>query len=109
MADGTEAPVHVFPVRVYYEDTDAGGVVYHANYLRFAERGRTCDAEFEFVAIDEARATAVGAIFLRAHHDLHVKPAGIRMLIGRRGIGLDVFRRENGLADRNAPEVRFGV
>jgi len=31
----------VFPVRVYYEDTDAGGVVYHANYLRFAERART--------------------------------------------------------------------
>ena len=32
---------HVFPVRVYYEDTDAGGLVYHANYLRFAERART--------------------------------------------------------------------
>lgn len=32
---------HVMPVRVYYEDTDAGGIVYHANYLRFAERGRT--------------------------------------------------------------------
>lgn len=32
---------HSFPVRVYYEDTDAGGVVYHASYLRFAERGRT--------------------------------------------------------------------
>ena len=30
-----------FPVRVYYEDTDAGGVVYHANYLRFMERART--------------------------------------------------------------------
>ena len=30
-----------FPVRVYYEDTDAGGVVYHANYLRFFERART--------------------------------------------------------------------
>ncbi len=29
------------PVRVYYEDTDAGGVVYYANYLRYAERGRT--------------------------------------------------------------------
>lgn len=28
-------------VRVYYEDTDAGGIVYHATYLRFAERGRT--------------------------------------------------------------------
>jgi acyl-CoA thioester hydrolase len=32
---------HRFGVRVYYEDTDAGGVVYHANYLRFAERART--------------------------------------------------------------------
>ena len=32
---------HVYPVRVYYEDTDAGGVVYHASYLRFAERART--------------------------------------------------------------------
>ncbi|MGY6215555.1 tol-pal system-associated acyl-CoA thioesterase [Methylolobus aquaticus] len=30
-----------WPVRVYYEDTDAGGVVYHANYLRFMERART--------------------------------------------------------------------
>src|ERR1700745_1360179 len=32
---------HRYSVRVYYEDTDAGGVVYHANYLRFAERART--------------------------------------------------------------------
>ena len=31
----------VMPVRVYYEDTDAGGVVYHANYLNFFERART--------------------------------------------------------------------
>jgi acyl-CoA thioester hydrolase len=30
-----------FPVRVYYEDTDAAGVVYYANYLRFMERART--------------------------------------------------------------------
>lgn len=29
------------PLRVYYEDTDAGGIVYHANYLKFAERART--------------------------------------------------------------------
>jgi acyl-CoA thioester hydrolase len=33
--------VHVMPVRVYYEDTDFSGVVYHASYLRFMERGRT--------------------------------------------------------------------
>lgn len=32
---------HVYPVRVYFEDTDAAGVVYYANYLRFAERART--------------------------------------------------------------------
>ncbi len=32
---------HRHPVRIYFEDTDAGGVVYYANYLRFAERART--------------------------------------------------------------------
>lgn len=32
---------HLLPVRVYYEDTDFSGVVYHASYLRFMERGRT--------------------------------------------------------------------
>ena len=37
----TNAQKHVFPLRVYYEDTDAGGIVYYANYLRFAERART--------------------------------------------------------------------
>ncbi len=31
----------MLPLRVYYEDTDAGGVVYHANYLKYCERGRT--------------------------------------------------------------------
>ena len=37
IADG----VHVLPLRVYYEDTDAAGIVYYANWLRFLERGRT--------------------------------------------------------------------
>lgn len=32
---------HVLPVRVYFEDTDAGGIIYHASYVRFCERGRT--------------------------------------------------------------------
>src|ERR1700679_1457821 len=36
-----EGAEHVLPVRVYYEDTDFTGVVYHASYLRFLERGRT--------------------------------------------------------------------
>src|SRR5882724_6057094 len=44
-----EGKTHVFPVRVYYEDTDFSGVVYHANYLRFMERGRS-----EFLRISGA-------------------------------------------------------
>lgn len=48
-ATGTDQPVegrfdgreHRFPVRVYFEDTDLSGVVYHANYLRFMERARS--------------------------------------------------------------------
>ncbi|HUG60911.1 MAG TPA: tol-pal system-associated acyl-CoA thioesterase [Methylomirabilota bacterium] len=35
------ARAHRFPVRVYWEDTDAGGIVYHAGHVRFFERGRT--------------------------------------------------------------------
>lgn len=34
-------PPHRYALRVYYEDTDAAGIVYHANYLKFAERART--------------------------------------------------------------------
>ncbi len=37
----TDADPFSFPVRVYYEDTDSGGVVYYANYLKFLERART--------------------------------------------------------------------
>ena len=36
-----EGRVHVLPVRIYYEDTDTSGIVYHANYLRYCERGRS--------------------------------------------------------------------
>ena len=44
-----EGRTHFFPVRVYYEDTDFSGLVYHANYLRFMERGRS-----EFLRISGA-------------------------------------------------------
>ena len=37
----TTFPPHTFPIRVYFEDTDAGKIVYYANYLKFAERART--------------------------------------------------------------------
>ena len=39
--DPSGGAAHVWPIRVYYEDTDAAGIVYYANYLKFAERART--------------------------------------------------------------------
>ena len=41
LAGRIDGQVHRLPIRVYYEDTDFSGIVYHANYLRFAERGRS--------------------------------------------------------------------
>ena len=41
LAGRIEGDRHVLPVRVYFEDTDFTGLVYHANFLRFAERGRS--------------------------------------------------------------------
>jgi acyl-CoA thioester hydrolase len=40
-AGWVEGREHVLPVRVYYEDTDLSGLVYHANYVRYFERGRS--------------------------------------------------------------------
>lgn len=41
LAGRIEGDAHILPVRVYFEDTDCGGVVYHANFLKFCERGRS--------------------------------------------------------------------
>lgn len=65
---------HLSVYRVYYEDTDAGGVMYHGNYLNFCERGRT-----EFLhALGFTNATLraeTGAIFVVRHIDAHyMKP-----------------------------------
>jgi acyl-CoA thioester hydrolase len=54
---------HDLPVRVYYEDTDAGGVVYYANYLKFAERGRTEFLDF-FGFQNSALLAADGVLFV---------------------------------------------
>jgi acyl-CoA thioester hydrolase len=59
-----EGGLHRLPVRVYYEDTDAGGIVYHANYLRWAERARTemmrlLGAEHSRMVADEGAMFAV--------------------------------------------------
>lgn len=41
LAGRIDGKVHSLPVRIYYEDTDFSGIVYHANYLRYCERGRS--------------------------------------------------------------------
>ena len=47
---------HLLPVRVYYEDTDFTGVVYHANYLRYFERGRSDFLRLRGISHTELRA-----------------------------------------------------
>jgi acyl-CoA thioester hydrolase len=41
MAGRFDGKVHLLPVRIYYEDTDFSGFVYHSNYLKYCERGRS--------------------------------------------------------------------
>jgi acyl-CoA thioester hydrolase len=57
-----EAGEHVFPLRVYYEDTDAGGIVYYGNYLRFAERART--ELLRLVGLDQSELTRIHQVIL---------------------------------------------
>lgn len=52
---------HTFPVRVHYEDTDLSGFVYHANYLRFCERGRS--GWVESLGVDQRAMREGGLVF----------------------------------------------
>ena len=58
--DSPSGRAFVWPVRVYWEDTDAGGIVYYANYLKFMERART----------EWLRALGCDQAHMRAHHRL---------------------------------------
>ncbi|HUD30342.1 MAG TPA: YbgC/FadM family acyl-CoA thioesterase [Novosphingobium sp.] len=53
-----DGKVHRYPLRVFYEDTDAGGVVYHANYLRWFERARS--DLLDVLGIDQRAALEAG-------------------------------------------------
>ncbi len=81
------ALAYAIPVRVYYEDTDAGGIVYHANWLRYFERART----------DWLR--ALGAV-----HSRLAEEAGIAFVV--REITVD-YRRPGRLDDLLQVEVRL--
>ena len=54
--------MHEMTVRVYYEDTDFGGVVYYANYLKFIERGRT--EALREMGVDQVVLKAEGRVFV---------------------------------------------
>ncbi|MGA7964361.1 MAG: tol-pal system-associated acyl-CoA thioesterase [Gammaproteobacteria bacterium] len=70
-----ETPAFTWPVRVYYEDTDAGGVVYHAQYLKYLERARTEWLRAAGVEQDVLLAEH-GVVFAVTHVDLrYQRPA----------------------------------
>ena len=60
-----EAGVHRFAVRVYFEDTDLTGIVYHANYLRFMERGRS--DMLRCIGIEQQAVMAAGEGYYAVH------------------------------------------
>jgi len=64
------AAVHHFPLRVYFEDTDLSGLVYHANYLRYMERARS--DMLRIAGIDQ-RAHHEGGAGVYAVTDLHIR------------------------------------
>jgi len=85
------APVHRFPIRVYYEDTDAAGIVYYANYLKFAERARS--EWLREIGGDEAKALrASGLLFVVRRCEVdYLQPARLDDL-------LEVATRVTGIA-----------
>lgn len=97
-------PRFVFPVRVYYEDTDIAGVVFYANYLKYYERGRT-----EMVrawGLDQRVLIEQGLAFAVAHINAdYIKPARFNdalevvsevVRVGRASIVFDQFIRHAG-------------
>lgn len=59
----------MLPIRVYYEDTDCGGVVYYANYLRYFERGRTEFLRERGVSLAECHDKGIVFVVTRAELD----------------------------------------
>ena len=70
-----------FPIRVYWEDTDAGGIVFYANYLKFFERART--EWLRALGIEQQKLRDdVGGIFVVTHADInYLQPARLDDMI----------------------------
>jgi len=69
--------MHVLPIRVYYEDTDFSGFVYHANYLKFCERGRSDCLRLLGVHHHELEANSQSGFVVRQMNCDFLKPARI--------------------------------
>lgn len=68
-----EGREHRFPLRVYFEDTDAAGIVYYANYLRFMERARS--EMLRAVGVDQTAALGEGVYAVAEAHVRYRSPA----------------------------------
>jgi len=99
------SPDFAFPVRIYYEDTDAGGVVYHANFLRFMERARTEWLREQGYELDKLEQEYGFLFAVRSANIDYLKPAylndslSIQVSIARKGkasleIDHEVYRNE---------------
>lgn len=95
--------MHRLPIRVYYEDTDFGGVVYYANYLKFLERGRT--EALRALGVDQVALKDAGTVFVvrRVEAD-YLKPARFDDMLEVR-TSTDTIRRASIVM---AQEVRRG-
>lgn len=85
-----QTPAFAIVVRVYYEDTDAGGIVYYANYLRFMERART----------EWLRAAGV-------HQDALAARAGIQFVVRRANLDFLAAARLDDQLSVSVRPVRF--
>ena len=80
LAGRIEGETHILPIRVYFEDTDFAGHVYHANYLKFCERGRSDFIRLLGVDHQSLAAAKVGepGVFVVRHIEIdYLKPARI--------------------------------
>jgi len=100
-----ERPSFVWPVRVYYEDTDHAGIVYYANYLKFMERART----------EWLRSLGVVQTRLRERHGLVFAVASVRVdfirparFDDRLEVGVNITRRGRVSVDLDQPVSRAG-
>ena len=110
-----EGDAHRLPMRVYYEDTDSTGMVYYANYLKFAERGRT--AMIRLLGVPDGGRENGAAFAVRRCQIDYLRPARLDdhidvwtrlMALGGASAELDqVVRRDDSVLARLAVRLAY--